>query len=201
MKISKFWLLIFSLILIGLVFGLFFERPYSFRGSVIDPAIEAPEFTLNSSQGGEYNLPSKTGKFKLLFFGYTFCPDVCPTTLFEMREIKTRLRDKAEKIEFIFITVDPTRDTEEQLAKYLASFDESFYGLTGSEAELEKVWKEYGVFREIQPVDNSLGYLVDHTSRLYLINSNNELMMTYLNDTSLDDILMDLNYLLKKENF
>ena len=201
MKISKFWVLIFSLVLVGLVFGIFYERPYNFRGSVIDPAMEAPDFKLNSSQGGEYNLSLSTGKFKLLFFGYTFCPDVCPTTLFEMREIKSRLRDKADNIEFLFITVDPARDTEEQLAKYLASFDESFYGLTGSEAELEKVWKEYGVFREIQHVDNSLGYLVDHTSRLYLINSNNELMMTYLNDTSLDDIVMDLNYLLKKENF
>ena len=117
-----------------------------------------------------------------------------------MKEIKTRLRDKAENIEFIIITVDPDRDSQEQLSKYLASFDESFYGLTGSEAELEKVWKDYGVFREIQPIDNSLGYLVDHTSRLYLINSDNELMMTYLNDTSLEDIVLDLNYLLKKEN-
>ncbi|HSM26342.1 MAG TPA: SCO family protein, partial [Anaerolineaceae bacterium] len=126
MKISKFWLLIFALILAGIFFGFFFERPHNFRGSVIDPASKAPEFSLISSQGGEYNLQTKTGKYKLLFFGYTFCPDVCPTTLYEMKEIKARLRDKAENIEFIIITVDPDRDSQEQLSKYLASFDESF---------------------------------------------------------------------------
>ncbi len=198
MKNSGFWSLILLIAFVGIVFGFVIERPHTFTGSVIDPAVPAPEFSLLSSQGGEYRLVSSTGKFVLIFFGYTHCPDVCPTTLYEMKEIKARLKEKAEKIEFVFITVDPERDTQDQLTRYLASFDESFYGLTGTTQELEKVWKDYGVYREIQETDNSLGYLVDHTSRLYLINSQGELMMTYLYETTLDEIVSDLNYLIKK---
>lgn len=198
MKNSGFWFLLVLIAAVGVVFGFVIERPYTFRGSVIDPAVPAPEFSLLSSQGEEYSLVSRTGKFVLIFFGYTYCPDVCPTTLSEMKEIKTRLKDKAENIEFVFITVDPQRDTQEQLTRYLASFDGSFFGLTGTTEQLEMVWKDYGVYREIQETDNSLGYLVDHTSRLYLINSQGELMMTYLYETTLDEIVSDLNYLIKK---
>lgn len=198
MKNSGFWFLLVMIAVVGIVFGFVIERPYTFRGSVIDPAVPAPEFSLLSSQGGEYRLGSRTGKFILIFFGYTHCPDVCPTTLYEMKEIKARLKDKAENIEFVFITVDPERDTQEQLTRYLASFDGSFFGLTGTNEQLEMVWKDYGVYREIQETDNSLGYLVDHTSRLYLINSQGELMMTYLYETTLDEIVSDLNHLIKK---
>jgi protein SCO1/2 len=198
MKNSGFWFLLVLIAAVGVVFGFVIERPYTFRGSVIDPAVPAPEFSLLSSQGEEYSLVSRTGKFVLIFFGYTYCPDVCPTTLYEMKEIKARLKDKAENIEFVFITVDPERDTLEQLTRYLASFDGSFFGLTGTTEQLEMVWKDYGVYREIQETDNSLGYLVDHTSRLYLINSQGELMMTYLYETTLDEIVSDLNYLIKK---
>lgn len=198
MKNSGFWFLLVVIAAVGIVFGFVIERPYTYRGSLIDPAMPAPEFSLLSSQGGDYRLDSRTGKFILIFFGYTHCPDVCPTTLYEMKEIKARLKDKAEKIEFVFITVDPERDTQEQLTRYLSSFDESFFGLTGTIEQLEMVWKDYGVYREIQETDNSLGYLVDHTSRLYLINSQGELMMTYLYETTLDEIVSDLNYLIKK---
>jgi protein SCO1/2 len=198
MKNSGFWFLLVLIAAVGVVFGFVIERPYTFRGSVIDPAVPAPEFSLLSSQGEEYSLVSRTGKFVLIFFGYTYCPDVCPTTLYEMKEIKARLKDKAENIEFVFISVDPERDTQEQLTQYLASFDGSFFGLTGTTEQLEMVWKDYGVYRDIQETDNSLGYLVDHTSRLYLINSQGELMMTYLYETTLDEIVSDLNYLIKK---
>jgi protein SCO1/2 len=198
MKNSGFWFLLVLIAAVGVVFGFVVERHYTFRGSVIGPAVPAPQFSLPSSQGEEYSLVSRTGKFVLIFFGYTYCPDVCPTTLYEMKEIKARLKDKAENIEFVFITVDPERDTLEQLTRYLALFDGSFFGLTGTTEQLEMVWKDYGVYREIQETDNSLGYLVDHTSRLYLINSQGELMMTYLYETTLDEIVSDLNYLIKK---
>jgi protein SCO1/2 len=148
MKNSGFWFLLVLIAAVGVVFGFVIERPYTFRGSVIDPAVPAPEFSLLSSQGEEYSLVSRTGKFVLIFFGYTYCPDVCPTTLSEMKEIKARLKDKAENIEFVFITVDPQRDTQEQLTRYLALFDGSFFGLTGTTEQLEMVWKDYGVYRE-----------------------------------------------------
>lgn len=197
MKNSSFWILIFSIAVVGILFGFVIKRPHTFRGSVIDPAVPAPKFSLLSSQGGEYNLESKTGKFILIFFGYTHCPDVCPTTLYEMKQIKANLQEKAKNIEFVFVTVDPDRDTQEQLSRYLTSFDESFFGLTASTQKLEKVWKDYGVYRKIQENSNSLNYLVDHTARLYLINPQGELMMTYLYETTLDEITSDLTYLIK----
>ena len=80
----------------------------------------------------------------------------------------------------------------------MSSFDQSFFGLTGNLEQLEKVWKDYGVFREIQETDSSIGYLVDHTSRLYLINAEGELLLTYLYETSIDEITSDLNYLIRK---
>ncbi|MDO9085697.1 MAG: SCO family protein [Anaerolineaceae bacterium] len=200
MKNSFFWFLIFAIAIVAVIFGIIIEKPHTFHGSVIDPAVRAPNFSLESSQGGVYNLQTKTGKFVLIFFGYTFCPDVCPTTLYEMKEIKARLKDKAEKIDFVFITIDPERDTQVQLSRYLDSFDQSFYGLTGSVEQLESVWKEYGVFREIQETDSPIGYLVDHTTRLYLVNSQGELEITYLYETPIDDIVADLNYLIKKDN-
>ena len=117
MKNSGFWVLIAIIAMIGIVFGFFIERPYTFHGSLIDPAVPAPKFTLDSSQGGSYHLEERKGKFQLVFFGYTHCPDVCPATLFEMKEIKSRLKDNSEYIEFLFITVDPDRDTQEQLSR------------------------------------------------------------------------------------
>lgn len=200
MKNSIFWWLVIGITLIGVVFGVILVKPHVLSGTVIDPAIPAPDFTLPSSQGGEYQLSDQTGKFVLIFFGYTHCPDVCPTTLYEMKEIKARLKDKADNIEFVFITVDPDRDTQEQLANFLSSFDESFFGLSGTQDQLEQVWNDYGVYREIQEVDNSLGYLVNHTSRLYLVNSKNELMVTYLNEATVDEITADLKYLMKQGN-
>ena len=125
MKKLGFWWLIIAVAMIGLIFGVIFVKPYSLKGSIIDPPIPAPNFILESSHGNEFNLVEHQGKFVLIFFGYTFCPDVCPTTLYEMKELKNRLGDKAKNVEFVFITLDPERDTKDQLSRYLSSFDDS----------------------------------------------------------------------------
>lgn len=194
-----FWALVTGVLVVGLVFGVFLSQPYTIRGSIIDPPIPAADFVLDSSQGGEFQLSEHRGKFVMIFFGYTFCPDVCPTTLFEMKQVKQGLKENADWLEFVFITVDPERDTADQLGRYLSSFDDNFYGLSGTEEKLSKVWEDYGVYREIQETDSAIGYLVDHTSRLYLINPEGELMMTYLYDMSVDDIVADLQHLIRKQ--
>ncbi len=194
-----FWALVAGVLLVGLVFGVFLSQPYTIRGSVIDPPIPAADFILDSSQGGEFRLSDHQGKFVMIFFGYTTCPDVCPTTLFEMKQVKKGLKENNDAVEFVFITVDPERDSVEQLGRYLQSFDDSFYGLTASEERLSKVWDDYGVYREIQETDSAVGYLVDHTSRLYLVDPNGKLMMTYLFDMSVDDIVADLQHLIRNQ--
>lgn len=199
MKKLGFWWLVIAVALTGLIFGVVFSKPYTLKGSVIDPPVPAPLFSLESSQGDNYNLLDHQGKFVMLFFGYTYCPDVCPTTLYEMKEIKKRLQENSSKLEFVFITVDPNRDTKEQLSRYLLSFDNSFYGLTADENILNKVWQDYGVYREIQQTGSSSNYLVDHSARLYLIDPQGQLILTYLTDMPLDDLVADMQYLFKQE--
>ncbi len=191
-------LLVIIIAIVGVGSAFFMARPHGLAGSVIDPPVKAPAIDLPSSHGEEFHLQDQRGKIVLLFFGYTFCPDVCPTTLFDMLQIKKRLGDKAEQVSFVFVTVDPDRDTQEQLSRYLKSFDESFYGLTGEESELEQIWSDYGVYREIQENNSSTTYLVDHTSRLYLIDQKGQLSVTYLFDTPVEDIVSDLKYILKQ---
>jgi protein SCO1/2 len=110
------------------------------------------------------------GKPTALFFGYTFCPDVCPTTLLEASTWAKQLGGDADKLRVVFVTVDPERDTPEKLAEYLASFDEHFVGLSGSREETERVLKAYRVFaRKVEGKDGD--YTMDHTAAVYLLDA------------------------------
>jgi protein SCO1/2 len=187
-----------------LIAALALSRPYTFRGSVIEPAFPAEDFTLSDAQGRPFRLSDQRGSLVLLFFGYTTCPDICPATLGEMKEVRerllkdSRLAEKAETVRFVFITVDPQRDTPERVGQYVSTFDPTFIGLTGSEAELEPVWKSYGVYRALSETESAAGYLVDHTTRVYLIDAEGNLRLTYTFGTPVDDILQDVRHLLKQ---
>jgi protein SCO1/2 len=141
-------------------------------------------------RGGE------AGKVVLLFFGYTRCPDVCPLTLADFKKVKAQLGDQADQVRFVFITVDPERDTPNILSKHLANFDESFIGLTGSREELEPVWKTFGVYQEKQDTGSAAGYLVDHSSRVYAIDRRGDLRLTYTFGTEPEAIAQDVAQLL-----
>jgi protein SCO1/2 len=177
---------------------LLLNQPYQFRGALIDPALPAPEIELPASTGGTFNLSSQTGKIVLIFFGYTSCPDVCPTTLSETKKVKQILGEDAKDIQVVFITVDPERDTQERLASYLSLFDPDNIGLTGTDNQLGQVWQDYGVFREIDTESQTeAGYLVNHSSRLYLIDQQGNLRLTYAYGSLPEDIAADIDYLLK----
>jgi len=197
MKNRGFYLLLSLLgaIILGSAFLLI--EPYKIKGSEITTAAPAPIFTLESSQGDLYSLNDHKGKYQILFFGYTYCPDICPTTLYKLKSVKEDLGNNADEVEILFITVDPKRDTQEKLTKYLHSFDDSFFGLTGDELTLNQVWKDYGVFRQERLADGSKDYLVDHSTRLYLIDKNGNLKVTYFVDVSVSDMVSDIKYLIK----
>ncbi len=110
------------------------SQPYAFHGSTIEPPMRVADFTLTSHAGTPFRLSDQAGKIVVLFFGYTSCPDFCPTTLMEFKKVRARLVREAEHTQFIFITVDPERDTPDKLRAYLNSFDPAFIGLTGTEA-------------------------------------------------------------------
>ncbi len=175
-----------------------FTRPHSFRGSVIDPPLPAPDFALEDGSGGRFRLSEQRGKLVILFFGFTTCPDVCPTTLSEMKLIHKRLGTLAEDARFVLITVDPERDTPERTAQYAASFHPAFIGLSGSEEELQPVWKAYGVYREKRQTASASGYLVDHSAFVYIIDRNGNWRETFSFGAPVDDMVEDVRYLLRE---
>ncbi len=198
MKRSIFWAGV-GLVL-GVVGFLFvvLTQPYTLHGSVIEPPQPAPAIALMSSTGQKFDLADQRGQVMVIFFGYTYCPDVCPATLSQLRKVMAALGPQSEKVRVLLATVDPQRDTPEILQRYLSAFGPRFTGLSGSEAQLEPVWKAYGVYRNIRPVGDTQNYTVDHTARLYVIDANGNLRMTYAMETPVEDIVQDLKYLLKE---
>ena len=188
------------LVVIGVVFAItsFLPKTESFRGTLYDPALPAPEIELTQGNGSSFRLSEKRGDIVLLFFGYTSCPDVCPTTLSEMKRILSELGENAQHVQVVFVTVDPNRDTPQKLQEFVSIFNPSFIGLSGSMDELEKIWSGYGVYREEEQLPNSAtGYLVNHTARVYLIDRDGNLRLSYSYGTPTDDFVHDLKILLK----
>ncbi len=133
-------------------------------------AIGGP-FTLVSTHGGNVTDQTYRGKWLLIFFGYTFCPDVCPTALNNVSVALEKLGADAGKLQALFVTVDPQRDTRKVMAEYLKSFDSRIIGLTGPQDQIELVVKEYRVYvaqqkSETEADDN---YLVSHSAYIYLM--------------------------------
>ncbi|HZS63113.1 MAG TPA: SCO family protein [Xanthobacteraceae bacterium] len=132
----------------------------------------------SASIGGPFQLVDQNGKSVterdlkgkpfLVFFGYTHCPDVCPTTLFDMTELYRRLGPDADKVAALFVTVDPERDTKALLKDYMSNFDPHIRGLTGSQQAIEAVEKEYHVYARKIPTPGG-GYTMDHTALVYLM--------------------------------
>jgi protein SCO1 len=175
------------------------NRPYSPGGSLIEPPVPAVDFVLQDGSGEPFRLSDQRGKLVLMFFGYTACPDFCPAALGEMKQIHERLGKDADNVRFVFVTVDPDRDTQEVIGRYVSVFHPDFIGLTGSQAELEPVWKNYWVYREISEQSRSaVGYLVDHTTRTYLVDKEGNLRLTYEFGSSVDSYLQDIRYWLKQ---
>ena len=133
-------------------------------------AIGGP-FTLTDQNGRPVSDQDFKGKPFLVFFGFTHCPDVCPTTLFEISEILRTLGPDADRIHALFVTVDPERDTPAVMKDYLSSFDPHLSGLTGDPSAIAAVAKAYRVYFKKVPLDQG-GYTMDHTAIVYLMDKN-----------------------------
>lgn len=126
-------------------------------------------FTLTNHKGETVTDASFHGRYMLVFFGYGYCPDVCPTELANMAMAMEYLGPTADTVQPVFITVDPARDTPEYLAQYVAHFHPKLVGLTGTESEIQKIAKAYRVFYAKVPSEKPREYLVDHSSFVYLM--------------------------------
>jgi protein SCO1 len=188
-------------LLIGAVAaGVFlFSEPASFRGTAYEePYPVAPEIELTRSDGERFRLSERRGEVVALFFGYTSCPDICPTTMAELNQALEKLGDQADEVQVLFVTVDPQRDTPARVQEYVNHFNPDFIGLSGSEAELAKVWNDFGVFREIVEGTSAAGYLVNHTARVTLIDQQGNLRISFPFETPVEDVVYDLKLMLKQ---
>ncbi|MBE0411434.1 MAG: SCO family protein [Anaerolineales bacterium] len=201
MKASHFILLLIAFLTgFAAVAGtLFLSKPYVFNGVTLDPPVEIEDFALIDQHGQRFSLRDQTDKIVLIFFGYTHCPDICPVTLSDFRDIKSKLGDLDDQVEFVFITVDPERDTPEQIYTYLQIFENGILGLSGERYELEKVWESFFVYQEKVDAGSEAGYLVDHTSRVYLVDKQGELRLTFHFGTTSNEMAEDIIYLLGRE--
>jgi protein SCO1/2 len=170
----------------------------TFTGNVLDPPMPAVDFTLTDQYGQLFGLSDQRGKVVVLFFGYTSCPDVCPTTLGVWNRVYNELGEDAEQVRFVFVTVDPERDTLDRLRDHLAIFSADFVGLTGTAEELAAVYQAYGVYAEREELaDSELGYQITHTASAYVIDREGNWRLRHLFGTPPEDVAHDLRQLLR----
>jgi protein SCO1/2 len=179
-------------------YAIFSTSAENYRGaSYVEPYPPAPEFELTRPNGEMFRLSDQRGKVVLLFFGYTACPDVCPTTMAEMNLALLKIPEKASRVQVVFVSVDPERDTPQAAQEYVGRFNQNFIGLSGPQHVLENIWRDYGVFREEVVSDSAAGVIINHTARVTLIDQQGNMRLSYGFGTPIDDIVHDLNLILK----
>ena len=166
------------------------------KAGVFEPPRQAPDFTLQGSDGKELKLSRYRGKLVLMSFGFTSCTEVCPITLATLAATRRALGAAADAVQVVYVTVDPERDNAQRMKTYLAAFDASFVGATGKPEALAAMRKDYGAHAKKFAMSD--GYLFDHTSSIYLIDPEGRLraMMPYGHDAR--DFVHDIQLLLAK---
>ncbi len=171
--------------------------PAQFKGTMMPTPIPAPDFALTNEQGETVHLSDYQDEIVLLYFGYTFCPDVCPTTLSELSKAQRELDDGGEKIQVVMVTVDPQRDTPQKLAEYVAHFHPDFVGLSGTKKEIDAAGDGYGIYYEKNEGSEATGYLVDHTARVFVVDPQGNYQLSFSYGTPVEDIVHDLRLLMR----
>ena len=172
--------------------GLMVLQPRPGQGG---PAQAPAAFLLTNQDGRPVQEADLLKKPTVIFFGYTFCPDACPTTLARLTVLMKALGPEANRLNVAFVTVDPARDTPRQMKQYLSAFDPRIIGLTGSDAAVAKAAKEYGVYFQKAPLPGG-GYSMDHSTALYLVDRTRGFSQILAPDQPQDEQLDALKQLL-----
>ena len=162
---------------------------------VTAPAAIGGPFQLTDQAGQTVTEKSMQGHPSLVFFGFTHCPDVCPTTLFEMSEVLKAMGKDADRVNTYYISVDPERDTQAAMKEYLSSFDPRLKGLTGSPAEIAKVLSEYRVYAKKVPLKDG-DYTMDHTALIYLMDRDGKFVSPFSLNRKPEEAAIDLKHYL-----
>lgn len=172
----------------------------SFKGTEMPADIPDIDFTLTDQNRQPFTLSDRRGEVVLIFFGFTYCPDVCPLTLSNWKRIEEALANDAARVRFVYISVDPERDTPEKMREHLAIFSPNFIGLSGTLEELLPVYSAFGVYREKEQVSESAaGYIINHTARMFLLDRSGRWRLSFAQDSPIEDIVHDIHLLLKEE--
>ena len=154
------------------------------------------ELALTGHDGKPRTLADFRGKAVVLFFGYTHCPDICPTTLADMAGVMKKLGKDAGRVQVLFVTVDPERDTPAVLSRYVPAFDPSFLGLYGDAAATQRAAKEFKIFYEKRPGSAPGSYTIDHSAQSYILDAQGRLRLLVRTERIADDLPGDLRSLL-----
>lgn len=170
----------------------------TFNNTDVTGAPYGKELALTDHNGQARTLADFKGKVVVMFFGYTQCPDVCPTTMVEMAQIMKELGPDADRVQVLFVTVDPERDTQALLAQYVPAFDPRFLGLFGDAEATKKVAKEFKVFyQKVPSKNNPESYTMDHTAGSYVLDPQGNLRLFIRHGQGTEAIVSDLRTLLK----
>ncbi|MBI4790275.1 MAG: SCO family protein [Chloroflexi bacterium] len=169
------------------------------HGTVLEPPLTTVDLPLIDQDGQAARIGDFKGNPVLVFFGYTHCPDVCPVTLGRFKQIRNMLGADGARVRFVFVTVDPERDTPARMKEYLANFDPGFVGLTAGTDTLAQVYRAYGIHvEEIMPdssASNDASHSVAHTSSIFLLDDKAQVRLIY-GDTPWQDVAADLRFFL-----
>ncbi len=171
------------------------EAP-KFKSTDITGADFGRELALTGQDGKPRTLADFRGKAVVVFFGYTHCPDICPTTLADMAAVMKKLDKDADRVQVLFVTVDPERDTPAVLGQYVPAFDPRFLGLYGDLAATQRAAKEFRIFYEKRPGSAPGAYTVDHSAQSYVFDPQGRLRLFVRQDRIADDLAGDLRTLL-----
>ena len=153
------------------------DKQLKFENTDLTGLDYAKGFSLNDHTGKPVTLDTYKGKVVVLFFGFTHCPDVCPTTMAEMSAVMKELGPDADKVQVLFATLDPERDTKELLAQYVPGFDPSFVGLYGTPEQIAATAKEFKVFYQKVPGKTPDSYTIDHTAGSYVFDKSGKIRL------------------------
>lgn len=173
------------------------REPVAFRNTDLTGATFGRTLALSDHHGQLRTLADFRGKVVVLFFGYTTCPDICPTTLARLASVMQTLGDDAGRVQVLFVSLDPERDSAERLKTFVPWFHPSFLGLRGDAGQIKAVTEEFRVFSARKEVAGELGYVLDHSSGAYVFDPAGQLRL-YVKDTaSIEDIAVDIRQLLR----
>jgi protein SCO1 len=168
----------------------------TFKNTDVTGLDYAKDFSLPDHNGKLRTLADFKGKAVVVFFGYTQCPDVCPTTMAEMATVMQQLGPQADKVQVLFVTVDPERDTPELLSKYVPAFDPRFLGLVGDKAATDKIARDFRVFYQKVPGKTPGSYTMDHTAGSYVFDPQGRIRLFVRHGQGAEPIVHDLKMLL-----